>query len=138
MSGKMGPETRLLNKMRDTAKKHYGPRFVVVKYHGSAMGEAGVSDTLCSLDGLFVAIEVKSPEASSHKRKTLEASIDHALRHGPTVKQRAFMARVLATGACGGFAATVEQYMDILEHAADMAAGDVPRPCWGHNMDGPD
>lgn len=135
MAGKPGPETKLVKKMRDAGAAKYGTRLVTVKYHGDAYSEAGVSDLLCSLDGIFVACEVKSPETAAHKRATEEASIRHALVHGPTLKQRAFVARMLRSGACAGFAATVEQYMDMLEHAADMADGTAPRPCWGHNID---
>src|SRR6478609_4116701 len=111
-----GPETKLVKKMRDTGTKMYGGRLVLTKYHGSEYGEAGVSDLLGTLDGVFVAIEVKSPEASSHKRATLEASIEHALTKGPTLKQRLYVNRVLAAGACAGFAASVEQFMAVLAH----------------------
>lgn len=128
-----GPETKLVRKMRKAAVDKYGERLVAINQHGDQFTEPGVSDVLASLDGLFVAIEVKSPESSTHKRKTVEASIEHALTHGPTVKQRLFVDRVLASGGCGGFAATVEQFMEILEHAEDMADGTAPRPCWGHN-----
>src|SRR6478735_9548882 len=113
-------ETALVLKMRKAGRAKYGDRLVDIKYHGDAMSEAGVSDILCCLDGVFVAVEAKSPESSTHKRKTLEASIEHALEKGPTVKQRLFVARVLRAGGCAGFAATVEQFMDILAHAETM------------------
>ena len=129
---RQSPETALVLKMRKAGRAKYGDRLVDIKYHGDAMSEAGVSDTLHCLDGVFVAVEVKSPESSTHKRKTLEASIEHALEKGPTVKQRLFVARVLAAGGCAGFAATVDQYMEILDHAADMA--DARHPCAGHNV----
>lgn len=138
MAGKSGPETALTLKMRKAAADKYGARFRPVKYVGCLGAETGVSDLLVCMDGLFVACEVKSPLASSHKRKTVQASIEHALRVGPTVKQRLYVADILASGGCAGFAATVGQFMEMLEHAADMAAGDVPRPCPGHNLDGPD
>lgn len=134
--GREGPETKLIKKMRDAGTAEYGDRLVSVKYHGSQFGESGVSDTLSVLDGVFVAIEVKSPEASAHKRKTVEASIAHALEFGPTVKQRLFVARVLKAGGCGGFAATVEQYMEILDCAAerDGGYGGCGLVCGGHNV----
>lgn len=127
-------ETRLVRKMRKKAEAVYGDRLVVIKQHGSQFTEPGVSDLLCSLDGLFVAIEAKSPASSTHKRATVEASIEHALTHGPTVKQRLFVARVLAGGGCAGFAATIEQFMEILAHAEGMADGTAPHPCRGHNL----
>jgi hypothetical protein len=138
MAGRQGPETALALKMRKAGIAKYGARFRPVKYVGCLGAETGVSDLLVCMDGLFVACEVKSPESSTHKRKTLAASIEHALTVGPTVKQREYVREILASGGCAGFAATVEQFLDMLEHAADMAAGDVPRPCWGHNMNGPD
>lgn len=129
-------ETALVLKMRKAGRAKYGDRLVDIKYHGDAMSEAGVSDILCCLDGVFVAVEAKSPESSTHKRKTLEASIEHALEKGPTVKQRLFVARVLRSGGCAGFAATVEQFMDILAHAEYMAADSVIGVdyCEGHNV----
>lgn len=133
---RQGAETRLTLKMRKAASTVYGSRLVVVKYHGDMMGEAGVSDLLCSLDGIFVACEVKSPEASQHKRKTREASIKHAIEHGPTLKQRAFVKRALASGAVAGFAATEEQFMVMLACAAAVAQG--YGPCVGHNLTGVD
>lgn len=138
MAGKQGPETALALKMRKEGIARYGARFRPVKYVGCLGAETGVSDLLVCMDGLFVACEVKSPESSTHKRKTLQASIEHALTVGPTAKQRIYVDEILASGGCAGFAATVEQFMAMLEHAADMAAGDVPRPCWGHNLKGPD
>lgn len=130
---RQGAETALVLKMRKAGRAKYGERLVDIKYHGDAMSEAGVSDILCCLDGVFVAIEVKSPEASTHKRKTLEASIAHALEKGPTVKQRLFVARVLKAGGCAGFAATVEQFMEQLDHAYQMGQGAVGY-CDGHNV----
>ena len=124
--------------MRKAALAKYGARFRSVKYVGCLGAETGVSDMLSSMDGLFVACEVKSPDSSTHKRSTVEASIIHALTKGPTVKQRLFVDEILASGGCAGFAATVEQFMEMLEHAADMAAGDVPRPCPGHNLNAAD
>lgn len=118
-----GPETKLVKKIRDAAHAEYGKRLVDIKYHGSQFGEAGVSDLLCCLDGVFVAIEVKAPESYGN-------SVDRALELGPTVKQRLFVGRVLAAGGCGGFAATVEQAMEILA-CPDVAMG---RKCAGHNV----
>lgn len=129
---RQNPETALTKKMRDAGRDKYSHRLVTVKYPGSEMGEAGVSDLLQCLDGVFIACEVKSPESSTHKRKTPEASIAHALDKGPTLKQRAFVARVLQASGCAGFAATVEQYMDQLACAERMSTG--LHVCVGHNL----
>lgn len=111
--GRPGPETKLVKKMRDAGHDKYGSRLVTVKYHGSEYSEAGVSDLLCCLDGVFVACEVKAPESYG-------GSVERALAEGPTIKQRAFISRIIATGGIAGVAATVEQFLDLLEKVDDM------------------
>lgn len=113
--GKSGPETRLIKKMRDAGFAKYGDRLVTVKYHGSQFGEAGVSDLLCVLDGVFIACEVKAPE-------TYGNSVERALEAGPTVKQRLFITRVQAAGGVGGTAADIEGFMFLLALAEARAA----------------
>lgn len=128
-------ETKLCNKMRAAGTKDYGDRLVLVKNHGTEFSRAGVSDFTGCLDGGAFAVEVKSPDSPSHKRATLEASIDHALRHGPTVLQRAFVQHILDAGGCAGFAATVEQFNEILDHCAERQAEDQPTTmCTGHSI----
>lgn len=124
---KSGPETKLVAKMRKAGAEKYGDRLVLTKYHGSQFGEAGVSDLLGTLDGVFLAIEVKAPESYG-------GSVERALRDGPTVKQRLYVNRVLTAGGCAGFAATVEQFMDILDHAEGSGDGPGFVPCSGHNV----
>lgn len=111
--GKQGPETKLVKKMRDAGAKKYGTDLVTVKYHGDMMGEAGVSDLLCCLYGVFIACEVKAPE-------TYGNSVEKALEKGPTRKQRAFVARIVAAGGVGGFAADVPGFMALLDEAAGL------------------
>lgn len=132
---RQGPEAKLVEKMRKAAREEYGERYKDIKHHGSEFSATGVSDLIACLDGVFVAAEVKSPESSTHKRKTLADSIAHALEHGPTLKQRLFVASVLKAGGCAGFAATVEQYMEILTHAEERAAEfGIWVHCGGHNV----
>lgn len=107
---KSGPETRLVNRMRKAAKAHYGTRLVIVNHHGDQFSEAGVSDLLCCLDGVFVAVEVKAPESYGN-------SVERALEKGPTLKQRLFVGHIIASGGVGGFAASVEQFMALLQEA---------------------
>lgn len=131
MAGKPGPETKLVKKMRDAGRAKYGERLVDIKYHGEAMAEAGVSDLLMCLDGVFVAVEVKAPD--NYKTRGVP-DVDKACEKGPTVKQRLFTARVLRAGGCAGYAASVEQFMEILAHAEDMH--DIETLGWmckGHN-----
>lgn len=128
---KPGAESKLTKKMRLAGKAAYDERLVVVKYHGDMMGEAGVSDLLCVLDGMFIACEVKAPESYGN-------NVERALRKGPTIKQRLFVQRVLVAGGCAGFAATVEQFNEIIDHAAERAVMDPLDMdytlCPGHNI----
>lgn len=98
-----GPETKVLNEMRKAATEKYGDRIAIVKYHGGPYSQAGVSDLLICLDGLFIAVEVKAPEG----------------KHPVTVKQKAFLDRI---GRAGGYSAvcrTVEEFLAELADALD-------------------
>ena len=108
--GREGPETRLINRARKKATERYGARLVWIKHHGSQFARAGVSDLICCLDGVFVAIEVKAPESYG-------GSVERALEQGPTVKQRSFVAGVVESGGVAGFAATEEQILAFFEEA---------------------
>lgn len=114
MSGKVGPETRLIKKMRDASRPVYGSRLVVWKNHGSEMSEAGLSDLTGMLDGVALACEVKAPESYGN-------NVERALLKGPTIKQRAFIARVNESGGYGWFAATVDQWMEGLAYINQFA-----------------
>lgn len=105
-----GNETKLLNKMRLAAERKYGDRLVTIKYHGSAYSQAGVSDLLCCLDGVFVAAEVKSPASYG-------GSEERALTSGPTVKQVAFLNRVAEAGGVADVVASVEGFLELLAEA---------------------
>lgn len=110
MSGKIGPETRLIKAMRKASSAEYGSRLVVWKNHGSEMSEAGLSDLTGMLDGVALACEVKAPESYGN-------NVERALLKGPTVKQRLFIVRVNESGGIGWFAATVDQWMEGLAYA---------------------
>lgn len=126
---RQGPETKLVAKMRKAAAEFYGEHLVQVKYHGDQYAKAGVSDLLCVLDGVFVAVEVKTPESYGK-------SVERALVKGPSTLQRAFVGHVLEAGGCAGFAATVEQYMEILAHAYQRdTMDDFLGKCPGHYTD---
>lgn len=114
LMGRPGPESRLVDKMRKAGQAAYGDRFVVIKYHGSAYTQAGVSDLLICLDGVFVAVEVKAPD-------NYGGSVERAVEQGPTVKQRAFIERVAQAGGVSGAVASVEGFMFLLGLAAIKA-----------------
>lgn len=103
--GRQGPESRLVKQMRDEAKKIYGERLVTIKYHGSAYSEAGVSDLLCCIDGVFVAVEAKTPTGIV------------------TIKQEAFGARVLRAGGVFAVGRTVEEFLETLDAATWRSGG---------------
>jgi hypothetical protein len=100
--------------MREAAMTKYGDRCVVIKYHGSAYSQSGVSDLLTCLDGVFVAAEVKAPESYG-------GSVGRALAEGPTRLQQDFMRKVREAGGVADAVATVGQYMDLLAVAEAMA-----------------
>lgn len=114
MAGKVGPETKLIKAMLDASRPIYGQRLLVWKNHGSEYSKAGVSDLTGNLDGVMIACEVKAPE-------TYGNSVEKALEKGPTVKQRAFVARVNETGGIGWFAASIEGWLTGLEYADQFA-----------------
>lgn len=102
--GRAGPETRLVRSMRLAGRAEYGSRLVVVKYHGNEYSEAGVSDLLCCLDGVFVAVEAKVSGNS------------------PTLKQRAFGQRIESAGGVFAVCYSVEEFLETLAQAAEQAA----------------
>lgn len=115
---KTGPETRLLKKMRAAGSARYGSDFVSIKQHGNEYSEVGVSDLLCCLFGVFVAVEVKAPESYGD-------SVERAVLKGPTVKQRLFIKRIIEAGGVAGVAASVEQFMALLEKAESRTKRDI-------------
>lgn len=112
--GKAGPETRLVKKMRDAGRDKYGDRLVTIKYHGDAFSEAGVSDLLVCLDGVFIACEVKAPESYG-------GSVLKAESTGATMKQKAFGARIEAAGGLFDVCASVENFLSLLDRAEKKA-----------------
>lgn len=102
-----GPETALGIQMRAAAKKVYGSSLVVVKYHGNGFSEAGVSDFLCCLRGMFVAIEIKSPKTKYG-------------RAGATVKQKAFGARIEKAGGIFAVCDSVPSFLACLEYVEKL------------------
>lgn len=126
MAGKQGPETKLVKRMRDAAQEIYGSRLVTVKYHGDMMGEAGVSDLLCVLDGVFIAVEVKAPESYPVRGKP---SVEKALAEGPTPKQRAFGQRVTRAGGVFDVCADVPGFLETLAGAVELELDYHPVDC---------
>lgn len=108
-----GPESKLVDKMKAKARAKYGDRMIWVKYHGSAYTQAGVSDLLICLDGVFVAAEVKAPDNYG--------SVEAAVLKGPTLKQQAFIYRVITAGGVAGVVASVDGLFDLLEQAEQVA-----------------
>lgn len=105
---KQGPEAKLMARAKSFARGVYGDRLVIVKYHGSQFGEAGVSDWLVCLDGKFGACEWKAPENYGN-------SVERAVDKGPTVKQLAFLHRVNKAGGFAAVVASVDGFMSFLE-----------------------
>ena len=111
---RVGPETRLVKRMRDKGNAVYGPRIKITKYHGGAMGEAGVSDLLICLDGVFVAIEVKAPDNYGN-------NVERAETKGATDKQLLFIKKIEEAGGVGAVCASVESFLETLARAEKLA-----------------
>lgn len=70
-----GPESRLVKRIREQIQEKY-PEAYVRKIHGNAFQNIGISDLLGSIDGLFIALEVKVPgrESTATPAQLLEIS----------------------------------------------------------------
>lgn len=110
--GREGPETRLVRKMRKEGLARYGTRLVTIKQHGGVFSEVGVSDLLCCLDGVFLAVEVKAPESYG-------GSVELAIERGATVKQHEFIRRIQAAGGVAGVVADLDGFMALLAQAEE-------------------
>lgn len=110
------PEARLIRLSRKESKAKYGKRIREFKHHGSAFSEAGVSDVIGVLDGVFFACEFKAPESYGNNP-------EKALREGPTLNQRTYISEVIEAGGVGWFASTTEHWMLGLEAVELQAQG---------------
>lgn len=110
------PEARLIRLSRAESKTKYGKRIREFKHHGSAFSEAGVSDVIGVLDGVFFACEFKAPE-------TYGNNAERALREGPTLNQKTYIQEVIHAGGIGWFASTTEHWMLGLEAVELQAQG---------------
>jgi hypothetical protein len=108
-------ETALVKKMREAANAKYGDDIVIVKYHGSPYSEAGVSDLLICLYGMFGACEVKAPESYPVKG---QPSVEKA-EQAETAHQRLFLDKVYEAGGFQTVCASVEHFMEFLETVAE-------------------
>lgn len=70
------PETALTKKIKDSVAKEY-PGSFLFKVHGSAFQMAGIPDLVGSIEGRFVALEVKVP---GNKLTDLQAATLDRLR----------------------------------------------------------
>ena len=107
---RQGPEARRIASMKKKAAAIYGSRLVIVKQHGNEFTEAGVSDLLCCLDGVFVAAEAKAA-------KSYGGSEERAREKGPSVKQRLFIERVRKAGGVAAVVVTDEDFLALLREA---------------------
>ncbi len=70
------PETRLQRRIQQAIKKKYKKKAWIFKVHGGSMQAAGVPDLVMCIHGLFFALEVKRPIASSKASPIQLATID--------------------------------------------------------------
>lgn len=58
---KKKPEAEFQANIIEYLRLRFGPRFWYVNHLGGLGQRAGIPDLLCSIDGRFVALEIKSP-----------------------------------------------------------------------------
>lgn len=93
-----GPETRLRKKIVNKLQQKY-PSGLFTKIHISRFSNAGIPDLLCCVQGLYVAIEIKTA-----KGKT-------------TPLQDYMLKRILEAGGASGVARTPEEALKIVDDA---------------------
>lgn len=57
----MGPEAKIHKWLKEKIKEKY-PKASIYKPRGGTYGKKGVSDFICCINGMFIAIEVKTIE----------------------------------------------------------------------------
>lgn len=104
----------MVDRAMAAAKKAYGERLVMVRYPKGPFMQAGVSDLLCCLDGVFIAAEAKAPDEDTYNGKNT---------HGVTVKQEAFLNRVGRAGGIFAVFRSEAEFLEILDAAAQQGGG---------------
>lgn len=112
--GRPGPETKLMNAVKEKMEERYGSDLLITKYHGDMYAKAGVSDWLVCFRGVFIAAEWKAPD-------NYGGSVERAEEKGGTVKQKEFVRKVIAAGGVGGVVASEESFQKLLDEAAKVA-----------------
>lgn len=107
---RQGPETRLVNRIRDAIKAEH-PDAWVMKVHGGSYQTAGTPDLLVCVQGRLVAIEVKAPKPGESREATYGRV---------TPLQRAVLASLLRAGAVAGVALSVEDALSFTALASEQ------------------
>lgn len=63
-----GPETRIQKNIQDALKKEY-PNSFFYKTHGGPYQQSGIPDLVGVIHGIFIAIEVKTPDKKDNTTK---------------------------------------------------------------------
>lgn len=87
------PETKLVKKIKDYLSTYNNAMFL--KIHGGPFQQPGISDLIGIIDGRFVAIEVKMPDA----------------KRGLTLLQKDFIDKVISCGGVAFCARCIEDVM---------------------------
>lgn len=88
------------------AKAAYGEDIVIIRYPKGPFMQAGVSDLLICLGGVFASAEAKAPHEAMYSGRNT---------HGVTVKQEAFLNRIDVAGGYSTSFSSVEEFMGFLE-----------------------
>lgn len=114
-----GPETVLVNRIRDRILKEY-PDAWVRKIHGSPYQQAGIPDLLVCLDGQLFGLEVKAPRAGESRA---------ALERRVTPLQRAEMRKMTAAGAVAAVVTSDSEALSALKGRPDSEGQEIYKAC---------
>lgn len=74
------PESKLVSKIRSSLQTKYNVQ--VLKIHGGPYQQNGISDLLCNVNGIFLALEVKVPGKKNTLTKLQQRFLDTVTEHG--------------------------------------------------------
>lgn len=103
----IGPETRLVGKIRQAIKKEF-PSAFVTKIAGGMYQTAGLPDLAVIINGRFIGIEVKSQRDNESET---------AARLRATPRQLDMIDRLRDAGAIAGVALTVDEALALCREA---------------------
>lgn len=76
-----GPEAKVQKRIQDGLKKAY-PESFFFKSHGGSFQQSGLPDLMGTIDGIFIGIEVKTPDKKENVTKLQLHCLDQITKAG--------------------------------------------------------